>query len=133
MPGAVSTTFPASTIPGLSTIRNPQNAQTLKEAPWPQLLAVLGASAEKIMTNLLLDCSLFLSVDAGFGNYIQLTGMPLFNAVSSDAKGRQKADKDTVVVKRPSEITFARHCMLYCHPTLTKGSKVHFGLSPRRQ
>ncbi|CAK7270640.1 Telomerase reverse transcriptase [Sporothrix epigloea] len=123
--------FPASTIPGLSTTRNPQNAQTFKEPPWPQLLAVLGASAEKIMTSLLLDCSLFLSVDAGVGNYIQLTGQPLFNVVSSEAKKHVIADKAATTVKRPSEIVFARHHMFYRSPALTKGSKVHFGLSPR--
>ncbi len=66
-------TYPC-TVPGLFAVRPTQSVQTLKEAPWPQMLALLGASGEKIMTHLLLDCALFLPVDAGHGNYIQLTG-----------------------------------------------------------
>lgn len=46
----------------------------MKQAPWPQLLRLLGKSGELMMINLLLDCSLFLHVDAGHGNYYQLSG-----------------------------------------------------------
>ena len=48
--------------------------RALKEAPWPQLLALLGKGGEKVMIDLLLDCSIFTSVDAGRGNYHQLSG-----------------------------------------------------------
>ncbi|CAK7223034.1 Telomerase reverse transcriptase [Sporothrix bragantina] len=125
MPRTGPETYPASTVPGLSTIRNPQNAQTLKDAPWPQLLAILGASAEKIMTDLLLECSLFLSLDAGVNNYIQVTGQPLFKVFSAKVKGQDKA-------RQPSEIVFARNNILYCRPGLTSGGRVHFGLSSNR-
>ena len=138
MPGAGPDPFPASTIPGLCTTRNPQHAQTLKEAPWPQLLAILGASAEKIMTDLLLDCSLFIRVDAGFGNYIQLTGKPLFDILSAKTEEQgqgheDRANKAVSKARPPSDIVFARSHMLYCRPTLTTGNKVHFGLSPKRR
>ncbi|CAK7219207.1 Telomerase reverse transcriptase [Sporothrix curviconia] len=129
MPGAGPDTYPASTVPGLSTTRNPESAQTLKEAPWPQLLAILGASAEKIMTDLLLDCSLFLPVDAGVGNYIQLTGQPLFKILSTDKVGSAAIAK----TRQSSDIVFARNRMLYCPPNLASGGRVHFGMGPKRK
>lgn len=46
----------------------------MKQAPWPQLLQLLGKSGEFMMINLLLDCSIFLNVEAGHGNYYQLSG-----------------------------------------------------------
>lgn len=46
----------------------------LREAPWPQLLALLGQAGERVMINLLSECSVFLKVDAGLDNYLQLTG-----------------------------------------------------------
>lgn len=46
----------------------------MKRAPWPQLLQLLGKSGESVMINLLLDCSIFLPVESGQGNYYQLSG-----------------------------------------------------------
>ncbi|KIH87619.1 telomerase reverse transcriptase [Sporothrix brasiliensis 5110] len=114
--------LPTYTIPGVYAARNPQNAQTLKEAPWPQLLAILGASAEKIMTDLLLDCSVFLPVDAGNGNYVQLTGKPLFETISStETAGACPPTKTTATkTKQPSDITLSRTRMLYTTPSLSK-------------
>ncbi|CAK7222169.1 Telomerase reverse transcriptase [Sporothrix eucalyptigena] len=132
IPGVQVDAYPASTIPSLYTTRTPQNAQTLKEPPWPQLLAILGASAERIMTDLLLHCSLFLPVDAGIGNYVQLTGQPLFSVLSASANGQNKAENSTAKAKPPSEIVFARNYMFYCRPSLTtRDARVHFGLSPK--
>ena len=56
-----------------SRFPNP-HVQTLKEAPWPHLLALLGQSGEKMMIDLLLDNAIFVAVEAGFGNYYQLSG-----------------------------------------------------------
>lgn len=64
----------SSTIPDLFCTKPPQHAQTLKESPWPQLLALLGASGEKIMIDLLIDCSIFLPVEGGRRNFVQATG-----------------------------------------------------------
>lgn len=128
-------TLPTCTIPGLYTVRSPQNAQTLKEAPWPQLLAILGASAEKIMTDLLLDCSLYLPVQAGDGNYVQLAGKQLFNAISdADLDGPDpQTEAAAAKIKQPSDITFSRNRMFYTKTTLTASSKVHFGLKSKRK
>jgi telomerase reverse transcriptase len=131
MTGVKPNALPTCTIPGLYTARNPQNAQTLKEAPWPQLLAILGASAEKIMTDLLLDCSLFLPVETGDGNYVQLTGKPLFNAIPDANMNGPHPRTDEAVTKprQPSDITFSRTRMFYTNTCLTKTGNVHFGLN----
>lgn len=38
------------------------------------MLALLGQSGERLMLDLLMDCSVFVAVQAGFGNYYQLSG-----------------------------------------------------------
>lgn len=50
----------------------------MKQSPWPQLLLLLGKFGESIMINMLLDCAIFLPVDAGQGNYYQLSGEHCF-------------------------------------------------------
>lgn len=62
-------------IPDLCSLYPNSHAKTLREAPWPQLLALLGQSGERVMIDLLLDCSVFVAVEAGFQNYYQLSGM----------------------------------------------------------
>lgn len=64
----------AGSIPGLFSVYRNDHVQRLKEAPWPQLLALLGQSGERIMMDLLLDGSIFIAVEAGKGNFHQLSG-----------------------------------------------------------
>ena len=61
-------------IPGIYSVHVNHRVQSLKESPWPQLLALLGREGERIMIDLLLDCSIFASVEVGRGNYRQLSG-----------------------------------------------------------
>lgn len=61
-------------IPGLFSRFPNSNVKTLKDAPWPQMLALLGKSGERIMIDMLVDCAVFPPVDAGYGNYYQLSG-----------------------------------------------------------
>jgi telomerase reverse transcriptase len=63
-----------STIPGIFSRFPNYNVAALRTRPWPQILALLGQSGEKVMLDLLLDSSIFVAVDAGYGNYFQLTG-----------------------------------------------------------
>lgn len=63
-----------SSIPGLFSLYPNSHVKALREAPWPQLLALLGKSGEKIMIGLLVDTSIYVAVEAGFNNYHQLTG-----------------------------------------------------------
>ena len=72
--GAPSSEQAAYSIPGVYIrFPNPQ-VKTLKSAPWPQVLALLGQSGERIMIDLLVDSSIFIAVDAGYGNYFQVSG-----------------------------------------------------------
>lgn len=64
----------ASSISGLYSLYFNERVANIKQAPWPQLLHLLGKSGESMMINLLLDCSVFLPVEAGQGNYYQLSG-----------------------------------------------------------
>lgn len=64
-------------IQGLYSLYFNERVANIKQAPWPQLLHILGKSGESMMINLLLDCSIFLPVEAGQGNYYQLSGKKL--------------------------------------------------------
>jgi len=64
----------ANTIPGIFLFHPNPRVQSLKEAPWPQLLSLLGRAGERLMIDLLLDETIFLSIRAGRDNYYQLSG-----------------------------------------------------------
>lgn len=140
---------PAS-IQGLSSLYFNGRVAAVKREPWPQLLALLGKSGEIIMINLLLSCSVFLHIDAGHGNYYQLSGecsrdetpldqianervgAPIFDCepLSSLSMPRTKArDKaQSLFERKPTEITFMRSRMLYARAALNARGLVHFGL-----
>lgn len=61
-------------VPGLFSLYPNSNVKALREAPWPQLLALLGKSGEKMMIDLLIDCSIYVAIKAGFHNYEQRSG-----------------------------------------------------------
>ena len=67
----------ANTLPGIYAAHHNRHAQSLKEDPWPQLLTLFGKDGGRMMIDLLVDCSIFLSIDAGHNNYYQLSGMYL--------------------------------------------------------
>lgn len=50
------------------------HVQTLKEDPWPQVLLLLGQAGERIMIDLLFDCSIFIAMESGQDNLHQLSG-----------------------------------------------------------
>lgn len=63
-----------TSIPGVFSWFPNSHVDTLKQAPWTHALALLGKSGERIMIDLLLDCSIFVAIQAGSGNYYQLSG-----------------------------------------------------------
>ncbi|KAL7925046.1 hypothetical protein ACQKWADRAFT_240839 [Trichoderma austrokoningii] len=63
-----------STVAGVFVQYPNSHVKALREAPWPHLLALLGQAGERVMINLLSECSVFLKVEAGLDNYLQLTG-----------------------------------------------------------
>ena len=43
-------------------------------SPWSDIFRLLGESAESIWPHVLLDCGIFVRLDAGLDNYYQLSG-----------------------------------------------------------
>lgn len=61
-------------IPGIFALRPNPHVEALKKEPWPQLLLLLGRSGERIMIDLLVDCAIFMPLNAGVNNYFQISG-----------------------------------------------------------
>ncbi|KAI8960938.1 hypothetical protein F5Y11DRAFT_248676 [Daldinia sp. FL1419] len=112
---------------GIRAFRSNPHVETLKQSPWPQLLALMGDSAEHIMINLLLDCAIFVPLKAGLNNLCQISGKPLPDAelLTQEKYGDLPG---SCVVKSPSEIIFVRNRMLYAKASLNAHGVVHFGL-----
>lgn len=120
-------------IPGLYSIYPNQQVRALKGSPWPELLMLLGKEGERIMIDLLVDCSIFRTVKAGKGNLYQLSGIPL-----SDLEPLPQFANKTVPLPAdtsqkntelsPSEISFVRSRMLYARAALNARGLVHFGI-----
>ena len=129
-------------VPGVLSNCPNQQVQTLKKHPWCVLPSLLGKGAERIISDMLIQCGVFQAVDNST-NLHQLSGVPM-----SDLKPLKPAQVDQPRVaaydRKPSreavaapsdarrglsDIRFVRHRMLYAKPTLGAEGKVHFGLS----
>ncbi|CAI6095587.1 unnamed protein product [Clonostachys chloroleuca] len=116
-----------TSIPGVYFRFPSSSFEALKEAPWPQVLALLGQSGERLMIDLLLDYSLFVAVDAGHGNFYQLSGVPLFmSSLPVDGQAATIADAKPFC-RKPGEITLMRNKTLYAKPSLTAAGTVQAG------
>ncbi|KAF1845713.1 uncharacterized protein K460DRAFT_113633 [Cucurbitaria berberidis CBS 394.84] len=67
----------ASNIPGLLACHANSSVHALKRPLWCRLHALLGQGGDRIMMEMLLECSIFLPVETGSGNYYQLSGVPV--------------------------------------------------------
>lgn len=125
-PGPATTTA----IPGLCSVYPNQHVEALKMSPWPQLLMLLGSAGERIMIDLLVDCSIFMPVKTGKGNLYQLAGIPISEAEPLTQAGckQEPTHKAGNAELRPSEISFVRSRMLYARAALNARGLVHFGL-----
>ncbi|VUC33904.1 unnamed protein product [Clonostachys rosea] len=116
-----------TSIPGIYSRFPSSSFEALKEAPWPEVLALLGQSGERLMIDLLLDYSLFVTVDAGHGNFYQLSGIPLFaSSLPVDSQVATAADAKPFC-RKPGEITLMRNKTLYAKPSLTAAGTVQTG------
>jgi len=106
------------TIPGLFVVHDNHRVRTLKAEPWPQLLLLLGQAGERIMIDLLTDCAMFETLDAGKDNLYQLSGVPI----------SELEDKPKTQPLRPSEIVFVRNRIFYARAALNARGLVHSGL-----
>lgn len=123
-------------IPGVFAVYANNHVRTVKDDPWPQLLLLLGKAGERMMIDLLLDCSIFGRVAAGRENYQQLSGIPVSDLdyqlppvtdiAPACPPGKEKHRKETT--RSPSEITFVRSRILYARAALNARGLVHFGL-----
>ncbi|KAI1203138.1 hypothetical protein F5X97DRAFT_159079 [Nemania serpens] len=110
---------------GLRAVRANPYVESLQQSPWPQLLALLGESGERIMIDLLLDCAIFVSVDAGASNVCQISGRPLSNIAPYRF---ELASEGTPTARLPPELVFVRNRMLYSKPALNNRGQVQFGI-----
>ncbi|OBT59037.1 hypothetical protein VE04_01035 [Pseudogymnoascus sp. 24MN13] len=103
----------------------------LKLDPWPQVLGLLGKGGGRVVSDLLVDCGIFLAVGNGRGNYFQICGLPLGDLQILDQGGRSELSGRTPTLpidRSPSSIAFLRSKILYARPTLNSRGAVTFGL-----
>lgn len=122
-----------SSIPGLSATYHNGRVAAIKESPWPQLLTLLGQSGESIMIDLLLDCSIFLHVESGQGNYYQLSGMSVFDSEPLSSQTASLPEKPVLSERKSTEIVFVRSRMMYARAALNARGSVSFGLRHIRE
>jgi hypothetical protein len=90
--------------------------------------------------NLLLECSIFLPIQANIGNYYQVSGVPLSELKSEEAQKNSiaKTEAGAGSVRKPlhlrsedrapGAITFVRSRMLYAKAALNAKGGVRFGM-----
>ncbi|KAK8126658.1 RNA-directed DNA polymerase [Apiospora kogelbergensis] len=118
----------AVNIPGIFSIYPNQRVERLKQSPWPEVLKLLGDSGDRIMMDLLLDSSVFLSVGSSQGNYYQISGQPLYDTELLGTTHGDTKNASTGFQRSTTEINFVRNRMLYARPALNARGLVHFGL-----
>jgi hypothetical protein len=91
---------------------------------------------------MLLECSIFLPVQANTGNYYQLSGVPLselkFEETPKNSTAKPEANTEVEAARKPSHlrsedrapgaITFVRSRMLYAKAALNAKGGVRFGM-----
>ncbi|KAL6357993.1 hypothetical protein LRP88_08172 [Fusarium phalaenopsidis] len=115
-----------TSIPGLFSLYPNSHVKALREAPWPQLLALLGRAGEKIMIDLLVDTSVYVNVQAGFNNYYQLTGVPL-SELDLPGGNVSLANGSSGECRKPADITLVRSRIFYAKPSLTSRGSIQPG------
>ncbi|CAN8099264.1 unnamed protein product [Discula destructiva] len=118
-----------NSVQGLYSLYFNERVAHIKQAPWPQLLHLLGQSGESMMINLLLDGSIFLRIEAGRGNYYQLSGPPIFECEPfAIPSAPSPVMRPVAFDRKPTDIVFVRSRMLYARAALNARGSVHFGL-----
>ncbi|KAJ5391980.1 hypothetical protein N7509_007470 [Penicillium cosmopolitanum] len=132
-----------SGIPGVAIQFPNRNVQALKQTPWTDVLGLLGQNGEEIMIHLLLDCGIFVPLDASKGIFYQLSGVPLSGlekihnltstakkptAVLGPPKIKHPGPGGRVKRRSPNTIIFLRRRVLYCRLAGGSKQKLPFGL-----
>ncbi|KAK5122386.1 hypothetical protein LTR85_003970 [Meristemomyces frigidus] len=91
-------------IPGIYANNHNSHVQTLRQQPWSALPSLLGTGAERIISDLLLDCSTFTPLGQS-SNLTQLSGTPMCELKTLQTR---PAPPDHLSVERPSMTTKGR-------------------------
>lgn len=123
-------------MPGIFSNGSTKHVQTLQSEPWISLPKLLGKAAERILSEMLLHCGIFQTVE-GSTNLTQLSGAPLCELKPAKAlePTHQLESGEAQATLRPklrgwSDVRFVRHRMLYARPMLNSKRDVSFGLGP---
>ncbi|KAI9740924.1 MAG: hypothetical protein M1818_004530 [Claussenomyces sp. TS43310] len=137
---------PTSALPGPATVYPNQHVASIKSAPWPQILSLMGRAGKRIMVDLIIDCDVFTIIQTGQGNYSQLSGIPLVNQQTlCDMPGdttkkaalqgppvpatiKASTRSPVAPIRNPGSISFVWNRMLYAKPALNSHGKIKFGL-----
>lgn len=122
---------PTTFLPGIVRQHPNQSIDTLKSTAWSEIVLLLGENAESILSNLLLDCGIFVRLSTGKDNYFQLSGVPLAELKPNPKQHLSPGSQDPKNHDRstdPSRIRFVRNRILYSRPSLNRTGKVKFGL-----
>jgi hypothetical protein len=129
---------PTSSIPGLIERQFNSYTRTLKEPVWCRMHALLGHGGDRIMMDMLLECSIFLPIKASTGNYYQLSGAPVseLKTIPKPDTARNKVDSDAPSKsshlrsenRAPGAIALVRSRMLYAKAALNAKGGVRFGM-----
>ncbi|KAK3677630.1 Telomerase reverse transcriptase [Recurvomyces mirabilis] len=125
-------------VPGVMSNGQSTYAESVRQHPWTGLPALLGRKAERIISNMLMECGIFLLV-GDTSNARQISGIPMSElkvlrsgpTAPPEDHGDQAQAKSNV---RPgsrglSEIKFVRHRMFYARPSMTSKGQTRPGLS----
>ncbi|KEF53771.1 uncharacterized protein A1O9_10172 [Exophiala aquamarina CBS 119918] len=124
---SMQTTF----LPGIVQQHPNDSIERLKSSTWSNIALLLGEDAEGILSNMLLDCGIFVRMSEGKDNYFQLSGIPLSELTPNRNHNLLPKTHQANALERPldpSRIRFVRNRILYSRPALNRTGKVKVGL-----
>lgn len=129
-------------VPGVWSTGGNRHYRALKTHPWTFLPSLLGKAAERIISDMLLQCGIFQPINDST-NLSQLSGVPLCDLKPARAlepipattvleplqHSRDETSTNTKSKERGlSDIRFVRNRIFYAKPTFNSKGKIEFGL-----
>jgi telomerase reverse transcriptase len=125
-------------LPGVCAKGENPLVEEFRNQPWSSLPDLLGRGAERILSEMLLNCGLYRPVHDS-SNVRQICGVPLGDLKTGKKEAvPQEAElpfEDSVCSaappkkRQPSDIRFLRHRMLYAKPSLKPNGEARFGMT----
>ncbi|KAL8795794.1 MAG: hypothetical protein Q9195_001846 [Heterodermia aff. obscurata] len=136
-------------IPGIASHYPNAHVTQLKSPVWKKLLTLLGKEGDRIMLDLVLECGLFISIEADQRNYYQISGTPLTELrtmtmrdtveylsterLSTIAQPSRTTKTVSKSPRNPAAIYLVRSRMFFARAALNAKGKITFGLRHIRQ